>query len=281
MAITTVSGVNKLYIWGYNADGQLGNASTSQLLIPTQSTLTTTAASNVTQVITTSDYHTNNSNFDSFSMALMANGKIYMTGFNAAGQLGQNNTTNIQSWSQVTQNISAFTFSQIQASDGYFGISGGIQAGNLWLWGNNAYGQLGNGNSSQANAPFKPSLGAAATFQGNVTSFKITSSQTFCTVYVYSSSANMIYAAGYNGSGELSNGTTTNTNSLASPYFQPMMGINGTIVDYMTYGVTTSTYGLSILYSDGRVVACGNSSSGECGTRTNAGDQLTLANILF
>jgi hypothetical protein len=61
------------------------------------------------------------------------------------------------------------------------------------------------------------------------------------------------------------------------------MGINGTIADYETYGVTNTDYGLSVLYTDGRVAACGhNSGTGECGTKSNTtNDQWTLVDILF
>jgi alpha-tubulin suppressor-like RCC1 family protein len=48
------------------------------------------------------------------------------------------------------------------------------------------------------------------------------------------------------------------------------------------YGNGTSGWGISVLYNDGRVDACGENSVGACGTQpANLHNVLALTNVIF
>jgi hypothetical protein len=89
---------------------------------------------------------------------------------------------------------------------------------------------------------------------------------------------NQLWAAGYNQNGNLGLGHATDSNT-----FQKVLGVSGTIEDWALYGNGTSGWGISVLYNDGRVDACGdNNSYGECGTQPgNLHDVLSLTNVIF
>ena len=73
--------------------------------------------------------------------------------------------------------------------------------------------------------------------------------------------------------------STAGTNNT----FKRVLGQSGIIEDWNCYGHGTASWGLGVLYDDGRVDACGdNNSYGETGTQTgNLHDVKTLKNVIF
>ena len=64
--------------------------------------------------------------------------------------------------------------------------------------------------------------------------------------------------------------------------FQKVLGISGTIQDWNLYGNGYAAWGISVLYDDGRVDACGENSVGACGTQPgNLHNVLALTNVIF
>ena len=134
-----------LWTWGLNSSGQVGNGTFVSTNTPQPIQI------NVTwQGIAAGYYH---------SMALRKDGTLWTWGFNADGQLGNGTTDNANTPQPIQTNV---TWQAIAA-----GGSGcpchtvALRAdGTLWAWGNNAYGQLGNGTLITTNTP-QPVLGGA------------------------------------------------------------------------------------------------------------------------
>jgi len=116
-----------VWAWGYNAFGQLGDATNIDKLTPVQ-IIIPSAGATVASVDT---------NFYQ-SLALLSDGSLLAWGYNIYGQLGDG--TNLDKWTPVHiagqwQSVSAGLYHGL-AIDGNFSLSS---------WGYNFYGQLGHG----------------------------------------------------------------------------------------------------------------------------------------
>jgi len=81
----------------------------------------------------------------SFTCGLKAGGEVWCWGFNASGSLGDGTTTNSQSPVQV---FSAVTFASISIGATGTHACALSTTGEAYCWGDNTYGQVGNGTSS-------------------------------------------------------------------------------------------------------------------------------------
>lgn len=135
----------KLYTWGYNDSGVLGNATSTDSYVPVHISALTNVVS-----IGAGDFH---------SMAVLANGNLYTWGDNAAGQLGDGLTAN----RNAPYHVSAI--SNVVAADGGSHHTIALKAnGEVWSWGYNGYGVLGNGTYVDSTTPVQsttPGLGPA------------------------------------------------------------------------------------------------------------------------
>jgi alpha-tubulin suppressor-like RCC1 family protein len=167
----------ELWVWGNQANGRLGNTSTTSAYAP------------IFRIGTETDW-THISAGDNNSYAIRA-GRLYVTGVNTNGQLGTGNTTQVTSWTQIgsdtnwqdvkagngwalaikggslfttgagtdfrtglnsTGNVDAWTlasnaetFTEISAGSNH-GVA--IGGGKLYSWGSNANGRTGQGTTS-------------------------------------------------------------------------------------------------------------------------------------
>lgn len=134
MAIDTTG---KLWAWGSNSSGQLGNNAGSAggtLNVPTQ----ITADSDWT-IVSAGGAHT---------LAIRTNGTLWAWGANTDGQLGDGSGIDQISPTQVGTDRSWISISAGGAH------SAALKADNtLWTWGRNTYGQLGNGKTVTSTVP--------------------------------------------------------------------------------------------------------------------------------
>lgn len=143
-ACATVSG--DLYCWGLNGAGQLGDGTTSGRNLPTNAPVITGV-----QRASLGEQH---------SCALKSDGAVWCWGLNASGQLGDGSASN--SSSPVSVTLGGVQPLDIDAGFAHTCVV--ALGGEVWCWGENGSGQLGDGTTTDQTLPVKVSgLGQAAT----------------------------------------------------------------------------------------------------------------------
>jgi alpha-tubulin suppressor-like RCC1 family protein len=184
-----------LYAWGYNNDGQLGNGKKATPSTP----VAVSMPSGVTATkIAAGGYH---------SLAVGSNGDLYSWGYNVDGQLG-NGTTTLEDKPVVVSLPSGVSATSLSAGL-YFSLAIGSN-GDLYSWGYNADGELGDGAAVNSSTPVAVTLPAhAAPSQistGLYDSLALATNGT-------------LYAWGQNGYGQLGDGSTTTSLSPTTVTF--------------------------------------------------------------
>ena len=162
-----VSADGKVFSWGANSSGQLGDGTTTNSSVPEQvggilSTKTIIAVSAGA----------------GFSMALANDGTVYTWGANTNGDLGNNSTT----LSMVPVAVSTFGALSGKTVVGIAGANGYALAlasdGTVYGWGTGNLGQLGNGGTSNSSVPVAVSTGAGSALNGKTVVAIATASST-------------------------------------------------------------------------------------------------------
>lgn len=129
-----------VWAWGDDAYGQLGNTSvtkksTTPVLVSLPSNISAIAAGG---------FH---------AFALASDGTVWAWGRNNSGQLGDGQSCGKQSCTTPVH---------LNSPTGVIALAGGslhslaaTAAGSLWVWGDNSYGQLGNGNTTTQKTPIQ------------------------------------------------------------------------------------------------------------------------------
>ncbi len=130
-----VSGVT-LKCWGWNAYGQLGDSTATDRTMP----------ANVmwlagTPALVSAGYD--------FTCAIMRSGSLRCWGNNEFGQLGDGSTTT----HQTPVDVRGLKYKVIFLAAGFYSTCAVTTDGQSKCWGNNIYGQLGNGATSNSNMP--------------------------------------------------------------------------------------------------------------------------------
>jgi alpha-tubulin suppressor-like RCC1 family protein len=167
------------YCWGFGAQGQLGNDSTSNESTPVAVSGGLNFAS-----VTAGAFH---------SCGVTTGGAAYCWGSNDSGQLGNGLTTSSSTPVPVSGGL---TFAAVSA--GSLHTCGVTTGGAVYCWGFNGYGQLGNGTTLRSSSPVPVSGGFSFTSvsAGGLYSCGITT-------------GGAAYCWGNNFEGELGNGATT------------------------------------------------------------------------
>ncbi|MES2922712.1 MAG: HYR domain-containing protein [Verrucomicrobiota bacterium] len=134
----------KIIGWGNNGSGQLGNNGPSYSNVPVEVISSGALAGLTVVAIAAGDDH---------SMALTSNGRVFSWGSNSDGQLGDSSTN----WSQVPVAVNT---SGALAGQSVVAIAAGdshnlalTASGQIVSWGDNYYGQLGDGTTIDRLAP--------------------------------------------------------------------------------------------------------------------------------
>jgi alpha-tubulin suppressor-like RCC1 family protein len=187
-------------------------------------------------------------------------GAALAVGYNASGQLGNG----------TTADTDTFVASSIPSGTTVTAISGGGESGSdfslaltstgqVLAWGYNGFGRLGNGTTTDSHVPVSVSLPPGTT----VTAISAGSDHGMALT-----STGEVLAWGYNGLGQLGNGTTTSSSTPVAVSL-PV----GTTVTAIAAGAEMSM----AITSTGHVLAWGNNSSGELGNGTTTSSDVPVS----
>ena len=180
---------NKIWAWGSDYYGQLGDGNSSQKITPVlvaQSTGLTTAVA-----ISAGNEH---------SLVIDAVDQAWAWGYNGNGQLGDGTNTDRNKPNNVA--VDTGLAKVIAISAGYSHNLAIDDTGQAWAWGANWSGQLGDGTSTRRNKPIKV---AVDTGLAKVIAIAVGHSHSLVI-----DATGQAWAWGANGSGQLGNGTNTN-----------------------------------------------------------------------
>ncbi len=174
----------KIYAWGHNSFGQLGNGTTTDSHVPIAISLPAGVSA---RAIAAEGFS---------SMALGSDGNVYTWGDGANGALGNGGTANQNT--PVKVSLPAGVTATAIAAERHSAMAIGSN-GVLYAWGVNTDGELGNGTTTQANSP------VAVSMPGGVTASAIAGGGAHSLAV---GSNGLLYAWGYNAYGQVGNGTT-------------------------------------------------------------------------
>jgi alpha-tubulin suppressor-like RCC1 family protein len=233
-----------VYAWGNNGYGQLGNNSTANSDVPVPVPLP--AGVKFTQV-SAGRFH---------SLGLATNGNIYAWGNNAVGQLGNGSTTDSHVPVLVTM-PAGVTFTELSAGTGH---SLALDSnGNIYAWGDNFFGQLGNSSTTDSHVPKLVTMPAGVTF----TQVSAGSSHSLAL-----DSDGNAYAWGYNSTGQLGDGLNTDSDVPVAV----SMPANVTFTQVSAGAAHSLAVG-----SDGNAYAWGENFFGQLGNSTITNSNLPVS----
>ena len=190
----------KAWAWGSNSVGQIGDGTLTKRTSPKQIGI----ATNWVKV----------SGGNNHSLGITSDGKAWGWGFNNYGQLGDGTTNTVQT--SPTQIGISTNWVNITSGNHH---SHGIDIdGKVWAWGENVYGQLGNGNNISSNIP---------SIIGTFTNWVSISAGAFHTLGITSNSKTFAWGS-YNAS--LLSNSPTQINS--DPNFSSLATSNSTSTQY-------------------------------------------------
>jgi len=232
-----------IWSWGRADNGRLGNGSTSgSILTPTQ--------------VTTGTSFKAISAGSNFSIALDGSGDIWAWGNSANGRLGNNSTSgNISTPFKLITVPAGTSFQSIVAGDGTTLALDTV--GNIWAWGNNTDGRVGDGTQTDVLAPKKISptgLFYKTVSVGRYSSFAI-------------GTDGSIWSWGNPAGGQLGNDTTTG--SFFTPAKLTATGIQGKSFSAISGGGGSPSHTLA-LDEQGNLWSWGGGGNGRLGNGTSA-----------
>ena len=197
-----VDNYGKVYTWGKNDYGQLGNGTTTNSSMPIciSDTENSVLKGKNIKNISTNRYTV---------CAIDDNGKVYTWGENVYGQLGNGTTTN----SSMPICISDTENSVLKGknikniSTNRYTVCAIDDNGKVYTWGENVYGQLGNGTTTNSSMPICISDTENSVLKGKNIKNISANEDTVCAI----DDNGKVYTWGRNNYGQLGNGTTTNS----------------------------------------------------------------------
>jgi alpha-tubulin suppressor-like RCC1 family protein len=233
-----------VYCWGLNANGELGNGTTTQSPAPVQAGTITGATA-----VSTGYMHS----------CALTGGKVYCWGDNSRGQLGDGTTTQRTAPVLVAGILAGKTVTAIATGAAH---SCAVAGGAVYCWGSNVSGQLGiNTSGSGSNSSVPVAVLATGALNGlTVTAVSAGEAHT-CVI-----AGGKAYCWGYNNNGQVGNNTTTTT-LVATAVTAPWA--TGATLSSISAGMYSSC-----VVAAGKAYCWGDNSNGQLGNG-NTTDQRT------
>lgn len=133
-----------VHTWGYNGYGQLGNGTTTNSKVPVSLSAQGSLSGKTIAAIACGNTHT---------VALDTLGGLHAWGLNGTGQLGNGTTTNSSTPIAIQTYGALLSKTIVSMSCGYYHTAAMDTQGNVYTWGYNGYGQIGNGSTTQQALP--------------------------------------------------------------------------------------------------------------------------------
>jgi alpha-tubulin suppressor-like RCC1 family protein len=231
-----------VWAWGSNTYNQVYDKTDTQLLFPVQVTSLTDVVS-----VAAGALH---------SLALKADGSVWAWGYNGYGALGDgmfaSHTSPVQvgSLTGVTTAVAAGLYHSVALESD----------GTVWTWGYNQYGQLGNNSTTTVASPVQ----VQDEYGDNLTAVVAIDAGAYHTLAL--TSDGRVLAWGWNGYGQVGNGTIANNQLQATQV--------ATLTDAVAIGA--GYYHSVALKSDGTVVSWGMGSFGQLGNGALSGQPLPV-----
>ena len=247
-----VTSTGQLYAFGDNYYGELGNATDNG-----NSTVSSTPALVTLPGATGGVKHV--AAGSGFSLAVTSTGQLYAFGQNQQGQLG--NTTNVGTQSAnptpTLVVLPGATGGVTQVAAGGLSSLAVTSTGQLFAFGDNFYGQLGNTDNNWSNtANQSPALVTLPGATGPVTYVSSGNDSSFAVT-----STGQLFAFGLNSEGELGNATNNNGTPNPTPTLVTLPGASGGVS--RVAGGDTHTLALT---TSGQLYGFGDNFYGELGT---------------
>ena len=229
-----LNSLGQVLAWGANGAGQLGNGNTTGTTTPQNSFFSVTATA-----VAAGDDH---------SLVLTSAGQVMAAGNNGIGQLGNGSTTN--SSSPVAVMLPNGTTITAIAADGANSLAL-TSTGRVLAWGDNTYGQLGNGTTANSTIPVQVTLPITT----SITAIAAGTSHSLALA-----SNGQIWAWGGDFYGQLGDGITPNISTVPVAVHLPV----GTTATSIAGGGNSS----HAITSTGQALTWGVNSHGELGNGT-------------
>ena len=250
---------SKVYCWGNNNNGQLGNNSTTNSYLPAAVSTAGTPMDdkNMIDVAVAGD----------FTAALASDGTVYTWGYNDYGQLGNNTTTSSTVPVAVTTTgaLSGKTVTQIAV--GYDCSVALASDGTVYTWGHNGNDQLGNNTTANSSVP------VAVTITGALAGKTITQVAAGGNFAVALASDGTVYTWGLNNNGQLGNNTTANSSVPVA------VTTTGVLNNKVITQIAAGSQHMVAVDSDGTVYAWGYNAQGQLGNNTTTNSTVPIAVI--
>jgi alpha-tubulin suppressor-like RCC1 family protein len=175
-----------VWAWGDNISGQIGNGNTTDQSAPVQ-------VGNLTNVAKIAAGRF-------FSLAVKNDGTVWTWGENTYGQLGDSTTTN----SSTPVQVKGLNGNVVAAACGAFECHVILSDGNVWAWGRNTYGNIGDNTLTHRSKPVQ--------MQGASDAAGVAAGTNFSLMY---KTDGTFWGCGRNQSGQLGDGSFTQPNVLS------------------------------------------------------------------
>ena len=244
----------KIYVWGENDVGQLGDGTTNNSNIPIciselENDLKGKKIANIYEYGSSTIF------------AIDTEGKIYTWGRNNYGQLGDgtnNNRNNPICISELENDLKGKRIANI-IYDGSTTFALDTE-GKVYSWGYNYYGQLGDGTNNKRNTPI-----CISELENDLKGKRIAKIYESSDTIFALDTEGKIYTWGYNSSGKLGDGTNNNRNNpiCISELENDLKGKK--IANIYEYGSST----IFAIDTEGKIYAWGRNDDGQLGDGTN------------
>lgn len=246
----------QVYCWGRNGNGQLGNNSTIDSNIPVRIYAGGVLFDKTIKSLSVGDFH---------SCVIASDDQAYCWGRNSDGAIGDGTTTerHVPTHIDMTGVLSGKTIKSISAAE--FHTCAIASDDKAYCWGNNLFGKLGDGTTTNSSSPVPVNTGVGSALNGKT--IKSLSSGYYHTCAI--ANDDKAYCWGNNANGRLGDGTNTQSSVPVAVYATSPGLLDSKVIKFISTGnAHTCVIAADDTVSDGDAYCWGYNSSGQLGNNS-------------